>query len=410
VIAAAGALLGAAALPACTNAPPRSVAAIHEAAFVLDVHADIAMPDTASIYLGADGRSQVAPDKLAAGGVDAVVLSLAVPPGPRTEEADAAAHAEAMAKVAEVNRRVAASGAALTLARSADNLVAAHEAGTTAIILGFQNARALEGSLDRIDDFYASGVRMFAFNHIAHNEFSDSSRPLFDSEKGAFEPTEEHGGLSDLGRAAVARINDLGALIDVSQSSRAATLEMIALSRTPVIASHSNAKAMSDATRNLSDEEIDRIGETGGVIGVAAFSAYLVDYSDPELKAAILERRRGVGLPDRYAYPYELYWELDDTAVRRTFLTGMSDTIGSSSVGRMVDHIDYIVERIGIDHVAIASDFNHGGGVSGFEDANQAPAITAELVARGYSEADIGKIWGGNFLRVLRAAEAGRAR
>ncbi len=401
---------------ACATAPAEevpvaaaemSVEAIHERALVLDAHADIVLPSTSALYLASDGQSKVAPSKLEAGGVDAVVMAVAVGPGPRTAEGDAAARAETDEKLAAVQALVASSPEALALARSADEITATVENGQIALILGFQNARAFGGDVDSIDVFYEAGVRVFGFNHIGHNDFSDSSRPVFISELGAYEPAEEHNGLSELGVAAVERINALGGVIDVSQMSKAATLDVLDLSTAPIIATHSNARTLSNVSRNLSDEEIDRIGETGGVIHIASFGAYLIDLSDEALLAEIDAVRSNAGLPAEYSYPYELYWEIEDEEAKLAFLGSMRAVLGPSSVGRMVDHIDYVVERIGIDHVGVGTDFNHGGGIGGFTDASEAMNVTAELVKRGYSEEDIGKIWGGNFLRVLRAAEEG---
>ena len=281
--------------------------------------------------------------------------------------------------------------------------------GQTAVILGFQNARSLESDVAALDTFHAAGVRVFGLNHIGHNDFSDSSRPVYDGDTKTYEVEAEHGGLSALGVQAIERINALGGIVDVSQMSKDATLQAIALSTSPVIASHSNVRALSDVSRNLSDEEIDRIGETGGVIHVAAFGAYLVDLSDPDLLARILAVRREAGLPETYSYPYELYWELDDPAEKTAFLTAMREVIGRGSVDRMMDHIDYLVARIGIDHVGIGTDFNHGGGVEGFNEADEAFNVTLALVDRGYSVADIEKIWGGNFLRVFQSASAAAA-
>jgi membrane dipeptidase len=289
----------------------------------------------------------------------------------------------------------------VTLARSADEVRSASEMGQIAIILGFQNALGLERDISRIDALFADGVRLFGLTHLGHNDFADSSRPLFIAETNSYEPTEEHGGLSDLGRAAIERINALGGLVDVSQMSKAATLQAIALSERPVIASHSNVKQLSDVTRNLSDEEIDRIGATGGVIHVAPFSAYLVDLSDPDLLRSIREVRVAAGLPETYSYPYELYWELETDEEKLTFLGNMRALVGREDVARMVGHIDYVVHRIGVDHVGIGTDFNHGGGVVGFEEADSAQNVTAELVRRGYTSEEVEKIWGGNFLRVF---------
>ena len=378
--------------------------AIHQASLVLDAHADIVMPSTSATYLGADGLSKAAPEKLAMGDVGAVIMAVAVGPGPRTPEGDAAARAEADEKLATI-LALAEQIETVTIASTVKDILATRTSGQTAIILGFQNARALQGDISGLDAFFEAGVRVFGLNHIGHNDFSDSSRPIYDGETRSYEVTEEHGGLSDLGVAAIQRINTLGGLVDVSQMSKAATLQAIALSQTPVIATHSNVQKLSDVTRNLSDEEIDRIGETGGVIHVAAFGAYLVDISSPDVRAAIIQVRRDAGLPDAYSYPYELYWELEDKAEQRAFLMAMRGVIGAGSVDRMIDHIDYIVDRIGIDHVGIGSDFNHGGGIDGFVDASEALNVTIGLVRRGYSQNDVAKIWGGNFLRVLGEAE-----
>jgi len=383
---------------------------VHQNIIVLDGHADIVLPSTSSLYLGADGTSKVSLEKLKAGQVGVAVMSVAVAPGQRTPEGDAAARAEADQKIAAINTLVSENPDDVVLALSAADIRSANSAGKTALMLGFQNARSLERRIDALDEFYAAGVRVFALNHIGHNDFSDSSRPFYDGVKKVYEPAEEHGGLSALGVAAVERINLLGGVIDVTQSSKAATLQMIDLSKTPVIASHSNARPQSNVSRNLSEEEIDRIGETGGVIHVVAFGPYLVDYSDPALLAEIKQVRLEADLPEAYSYPYELYWEIADPEKKLAFLGTMKAVIGPGSVARMVDHIDYIAGRIGVDHVAIGTDFNHGGGVDGFNEADDALNVTIELVRRGYSNSDIEKIWSGNFLRVLSIAENSAAR
>ena len=383
-----------------------SAADIHESSLVLDAHADIVIPSTSRAYMSADGTSKVAPAKMRVGGVDAVVMSVAVGPGPRTMEGDAAARAEADEKIAAVHTLVEESQGQVVIATTSSEIVAAHEAGKSALILGFQNARSLQGNVSAIDEFYAEGVRIFGLNHLGHNAFSDSSRPEFSGETGAFEVTEEHGGLSTLGVAAVERIGALGALVDVSQLSKAATLQVLELTRTPIIASHSNAKTVSDVTRNLSDEEIDRIGENGGVIHVAAFKGYLINISAPEFIEKLVALRVAAGISIEYNYPFELYWEIDDLAQRSAFTTAVSELLGPASTDNMIEHIDYIVDRIGIDHVGIGNDFNHGSGIDDYNDASEAMNLTEGLLERGYSETDINKIWSGNFLRILDAAAA----
>jgi len=378
--------------------------AIHDRVLVLDAHADIVPPGTTSRYGDDDGTSQIAPEKMAAGGIDAVVLAIAVGSGPRTPEGDAEARTIADAELAGV-MAIAAADERVVIVQSADELEQAHADGNTALLLGFQNARILQGRVDALNEFYDAGVRVFALTHLGHNDFADSSRPVYNGDSKSYEPKAEHGGLSALGQAAVKRINKLGAVVDVSQLSKPATLQAIALSQTPVIASHSNVRALSNVARNLSDEEIDQIGATGGVVHIAAFTAYLLDVSDEQLIADIRTVRREAGIDERYSYPYELYWEIEDPTEQTAFLTTMRDLLGPATVGRMVDHIDYLVQRIGIDHVGIGNDFNHGGGIQGFDNATEALNMTRGLLERGYSSEDIEKIWSGNFIRVMRAAE-----
>ncbi len=382
--------------------------AIHASAIVIDAHADIVIPSTSLSYLGEGGVSKVSPEKLDAGGVSAVVMAVAVGPGPRTPEGKAEARAIADEKLAAALKLVSGSGGNVVLATTADEIEAAKAAGTPAILLGFQNARSLQGDVAALDYFYDAGIRVFGLTHLGHNDFADSSRPLYDGATRSYEPTEEHGGLSPLGVAAIERINALGGVVDISQMSKAAALQAISLSQTPVIASHSNVRAISNVTRNLSDEEIDLIGEKGGVIHVAAFGAYLVALSNPDLLEAVRAVRVKAGLPEEYSYPYELYWELEDPAAQRAFLVEMRSTIGRGHVSDMVAHINYIVERIGIDHVGIGNDFNHGSSIEGFADAGEALNLTIALVRAGYSAEDIQKIWGGNFMRVLRQVETYR--
>ncbi|MGV0033952.1 MAG: dipeptidase [Candidatus Azotimanducaceae bacterium WSBS_2022_MAG_OTU7] len=378
---------------------------IHQRVLVLDAHADIEISGKESRYAGADGRSQVAPDKLRAGGVDAVVMAVAVGPGPRDAQGYAESRAKADEELAEVIAMAEAASNNLVLARSVDELESAHNSGKGALILGFQNARILGTDVAALDSFFAKGVRVFALTHMGHNDFADSSRPIYIAEQGAHEPVEEHGGLSALGRAAVKRINKLGGIVDVSQLSQAATLQVLALSNAPVIASHSNVRQLTDASRNLSDQEIDGIGENGGVIHLTPFKGYLFDSADEALDEQIRAARRVAGIEEDYYYPFELYWEIDDTEIQKAFLESVSELLGDGKIDDMLNHLDYVVERIGIDHVGIGTDFNHGSGIEGFGDASEALNVTIALLARGYSAADIEKIWGGNFLRVFREVE-----
>lgn len=380
---------------------------IHKNALVLDAHADIEIPGKESRYAGADGLSKVSPEKMRAGGVDVVVMSIAVGPGPRNAEGYSQARAKADEELAAILTLTSDPTNNTVLARSADELEKAHADGKSALILGFQNARILGTKVSGIDEFYASGVRVFALTHMGHNDFADSSRPIYNGELGKHEAVEEHGGLSRLGEAAIKRINELGAIVDISQLSKAAALQVLALSTAPVIASHSNVRQLSNVSRNLTDEEIDKIGKVGGVIHVAPFRGYLFDSSNKQLDVQIRIARNAAGIEEDYYYPFELYWEIDDAEIQSTFLNAVSDLLGPGSLDDLLDHIDYIVNRIGIDHVGIGTDFNHGSGIVGFDDASEALNVTIALLDRGYTQQDIENIWGGNFLRVFREAELG---
>src|SRR5262245_28714434 len=378
----------------------------HADTMVIDAHADIEVPGKESPYVGPDGRSRVAPDKMARGAVDGVVLSVATGPGPRPSEGYAKPRQIADRKLAAVRKLIADSANDLVLRRTAPDADEAKRQGKRFIFLSFQNTQIIGTDLTALDEFREAGVTVFALNHIGHNDCADSSRPNFNASTGKHEPDEEHGGLSPLGRNAIRRINELGGLVDVSQSSLNATLQTVELSSAPVIASHSNVRALCDVSRNLSDVEIDAIAARGGVIHVSPFRGYLFDTTNAQLVDDIRKARLGAGLPEKYLYPFELYWEIKDPDEQAAFRDTISGLLGPGSLDSLMNHIDYIVQRVGVDHVGIGTDFNHGGGMRGFNEASDAPNVTAALLERGYSPSEIDKIWGRNFLRALTLAQA----
>jgi len=379
--------------------------ALHDEILTLDAHADIEIPGEPSSYVGADGLSKVSPEKMRKGGLNAVVMSIAVGPKPRTKEGYAEARRIADRELDAVKLLAAESPNEAILVTTTHQLVDAHQSAQIALLLGLQNALILGTDVDTINLFYEAGVRVFALTHMGHNDFADSSRPLFDAEAGRREPDAEHGGLSPLGKAAIRRINALGGIIDISQLSKQAALQAINLSAAPVIASHSNARALTDVSRNLSDEEIDLISDRGGVVHIAPFAGYLFDSSDSKLDAAIRAIRRDAGVDEDYLYPFELYWEIEDPQIKTKFLGGIRSLLGPINLDTMLDHLDYVANRVGVEHVGIGTDFNHGSGIEGFQDASDSLNVTEGLIRRGYSDAEIEKIWGGNFLRVWSQAE-----
>lgn len=390
-------------LSACSDSSQPTIVdaqSIHRDAITIDAHADIELPGQPSSYVGSDGLSKVSPAKMRSGGLDAVVMSIAVGPKPRTAEGYAEARRIAETELAAVQMLVADDANNLTLATNPRALREAHAQGQQALILGMQNALILGSDPAYLDELYGAGVRVFALTHMGHNDYADSSRPLFNAAAGSREPDAEHGGLSELGEAAIQRINALGGIVDIAQLSRQAALQAMEVSTSPVIASHSNVQALTAVSRNLSNEEIDRIGATGGVIHVVPFRGYLFDSADPQLDQAIRKVRRAAGIDENYLYPFELYWEIRDPAVKAAFLAEVSELLKDINLSDMLDHVDYIAQRIGVDHVGIGTDFNHGSGIEGFVDASEALNVTTGLLERGYSKIDIAKIWGGNFLRV----------
>jgi membrane dipeptidase len=376
------------------------VRAVHAAARPLDAHADVLMPTTPDIYRTADGASQVSVERLIEGGWATVTLAIQAPNGPDTPEAIAAARREVDAKLARIHEIVASHADSLTLAFSSDDIERIHADGKIAVLIGFQNAYALGTDVSLVDHYIDEGVRVFAFNHAGNNAFSDSSRPAIPGE-------EPHGGLSALGRVAVRTLNDRGVLIDVSQITPGALMQTVELSRAPVIASHSAVRVLVDETRNLLDEELDAIAANGGVVHVPPFNTYIAP-RPPEFVARLGEIREGFGLPG------EFRGVLDDSQLLAGSARGEYTAMALAAVPRAtiedyVDHIDYAVRRIGIDHVGIGTDFDHGAGIVGFRDAGEAPNLTRALLTRGYSEEDITKLWSGNFMRALRAAELASA-
>ncbi|HEY9183458.1 MAG TPA: membrane dipeptidase [Gammaproteobacteria bacterium] len=375
----------------------RRVAEVHAAARPLDAHADILVSTTPGIYRTADGESQLTVDKLAAGGMAIVTLALQSPTGPATEEGIAKARAEVDAKLAQLLALEKAEGARLGIARSAADIERLHAAGKIAVLIGFQNAYAFGTDLSLVDRYVADGVRVFAFNHAGNNAFADSSRPSVPGD-------EPNGGLSALGREAVRRLNDAGVVIDVSQLTPKGVMQTLELSRAPVIASHSAVRALIDETRSLTDAELDAIAAKDGVVHVPPFNTYIAP-RPPEFVAALGALRAMYGLPREFHGVLDNAERLEGAA-RGEYTNAALKTVPRADLDDYLDHIDYVVKRVGVDHVGIGTDFDHGAGIIGYKDASEARNVTRALLERGYSADDVAKIWSGNFMRVLRAAEA----
>jgi microsomal dipeptidase-like Zn-dependent dipeptidase len=238
--------------------------------------------------------------------------------------------------------------------------------------------------------------------HNGHNHLSDSNT-------GERDGVWRHNGLSPLGWRVVAEMNRVGIMVDISHPSKEANRQTMAMSRAPVIASHSAARALAGSSRNLEDDELQMLKENGGVVQTVAFNSYVKTPppDSPERVKAIAELRKEFnvqpeGTSSVQALPAERRTEY------MSLFQGLNEKFPPpprATVSDFVDHIDHIVQLIGIDHVGISSDFDGGGGVTGWNNASETLNVTVELVKRGYTEEQIIKLWGGNLLRVMERVE-----
>jgi membrane dipeptidase len=380
--------------------------AIHERVITIDTHKDIpnnfATPEADPKTM----TSQVNLDKMKAGGYDMAFFAVFVGQGPRTPEGDEQAKASAMTKFTAVHRmaeqmypnliEIAYTPADVTRISNAGKLVAA---------IGIENGWVIGHDLGLIKKYFDLGARYMTLAHTSNNDICDSST----DQRGA-----EWHGLSPFGKEVVAEMNRVGMMVDVSHVSKECMMQATALSKTPVIGSHSSTTAVANVPRNMDDEMLLAIKKNGGVVQMVALGNY-VKVQPPERAAAVtaLNQEFGIttgrggggggggrggagggGRGGRASLPPDKQAEYDrkmaDIEVRWP----------SANVNDFVNHIDHAVKVAGIDHVGISSDFDGGGGVTGWRDASETFTVTLELVRRGYTEEQIRKIWGGNLLRV----------
>lgn len=374
---------------------------LHKKIIAFDSHVDVPLDfGGPGLEATTDGKSQFDLAKANRGGLKGAALAVFVAQGARTPENLAQAKADADQKHQIITGIAKNHPDRAALAYTPDDVRRIAKEGKFAIVESFLNAWPLGGDLSQLDEWYRRGVRIFGFVHAGHNDWTDSSRPS----KPLGDKPEEHGGLSPLGKQAVARLNELGVLIDVSQLSTKAFFDTLKLTKAPVAATHSGVRGLVDATRNLNDEELLALKANGGVIQIVAFSAYLRP-NPPEVIAQHKALAKEYGLDGNT--PAALTPERRAEYTKRYYAA--LAPVPKATLAQLVDQIDYAVKKIGVDHVGIASDFNHGGGVTGWKDESEAFNVTAELLRRGYSEAEIAKLWGGNFLRVWsKAQEVGK--
>jgi membrane dipeptidase len=383
--------------------------AIHDRVIALDTHDDI---DPANFTRDKNYTqrldTQVNLPKMKEGGLDASFFIVYVGQGELTAEAYDKAYKAAIEKFDAIHRltkEIAPDQIGLALTAADVRRIAA--TGRKVALIGVENGYPIGTDIRRVKEFYDRGGRYMSLAHNGHSQLADSNT-------GERDGVWLHNGLSDLGKQAIAEMNRLGIMVDLSHPSKAANLQAIALSKAPVIASHSAVRALCDHSRNMDDEQLLALKKNGGVIQTVAFNSYVKTPppDSPERAAAVAALRKAFGLPEPAGGRGGRGALAQLSAEQRTAYLARQAEIDKkfpppprATVKDFVDHIDYAVKLIGIDHVGISSDFDGGGGVAGWNDASETFNVTVELVRRGYTEEQIAKLWSGNLLRVMERVE-----
>ena len=384
---------------------------IHKNVITIDTHNDINVQNfTDSINYTMDLDTQITLPKMEEGSLDVTWLIVYTGQDSLNPEGYARAYDNAISKFNAIHRlceEIAPDR--IELALSSDDVRKIHASGKKAAMIGVENAYPMGTDLSNVKKFHDLGARYMSLSHNGHSQFCDSNTGEKDS-------IWLHHGLSDLGKQAIAEMNKWGIMVDLSHPSAESNKQAIRLSKAPVIASHSSARGLCDHSRNLSDEELLLIRENGGVVQTVAFSAY-VDTAKNDLRhegeqaikkqvadslgLTLLEQEDYMALSPEEQKDYVENVHKKVNEISREKIRENETLPERVNVQDFADHIDYMVNLIGIDHVGISSDFDGGGGISGWDDASETFNVTLELVKRGYSEEDIRKLWGENLLRVL---------
>lgn len=383
---------------------------IHDHVITLDTHDDIDVKNfTDSINYSQRLQTQVNIPKMQEGGLDVAWFVVYTAQDSLNENGYINAMDNAIAKFSAIHRLVNTYAPdKIGLALNSDDVRSIHATGKKIAMIGVENAYPMGTDLGNVKKFYDLGARYMSLAHNGHSQFADSNTGEKDS-------IWLHHGLSELGKQAIIAMNKYGIMIDLSHPSKEANIQAINLSKAPVIASHSAARALCDQSRNLDDEVLKMIQKNGGVVQVVALDSYL--NKEKAKKRAVYENEVTKAIMDSLGYQWleavelaklpvadqETYYEtlMKTEPLRESKMKKMKGLPPAVNVSDLVDHIDYLVKLIGIEHVGISSDFDGGGGIEGWRDASETFNVTYELVKRGYTEEQIGMLWSGNLLRVL---------
>ncbi len=338
---------------------------------------------------GKSGSGQVDFPRMKEGGLDGAFFAIFLGQGELTPAGYTLAKQRADQLIDAMEKACETHSDQAEIIVSPDDAYRLKKEGKTFVFLGIENGYALKEDISLVEYFYNRGIRYITLSHTRNNQICDSST----------DPAGPHwNGLSPFGKQAAQEMNRLGIMIDVSHISDKSFFDVIELTKAPVIASHSSIRALCGSQRNLSDEMLYALKENGGVVQICVLSSYLIDIPPNPAFAAARDSLRN---------KYGDYNAIKDEKIREEysqayFAIREKYPSKQAAVSDLVDHIDHVVNTIGIDYVGIGTDFDGGGGIEGFNDVSEAHNVTIELLKRGYSKKDIEKIWSGNFMRVFR--------
>jgi membrane dipeptidase len=379
----------------CTNSEERlkkQADKIHNSYLTIDTHCDTPMKIVESDFdLGVmHDKGCVDFPRMKVGGLDAEFLAVFTNQGPRNDSSYVKVHVEALKTFNAIHKNIEKNSALAELAYSPDDAYRIKKEGKIAAYIGVENGYPVGTDISRVKEFYDLGARYITLCHTSNNDICDSST---DPEG------PENNGLSSFGIEVVKEMNSLGMMVDVSHISDKSFYDVIRVSKAPVIASHSSCRSLCSSPRNLTDDMLLALKANGGVIQICILSSYIkTPEPNPELDSRIKALKEKYGdfktlSEDQKSKYREERWNIQDKYMKL------------ASVSDVVDHIDHVVQVIGVDHVGIGTDFDGGGGVTGCRSVADMKNITIELLRRGYSKSEIGKIWGGNIMRVFRKVE-----
>ena len=388
---------------------------IQDQVITIDTHCDFDLNNfTSQVNYSQNTDSQVNLPKMRKGGLDVTWLIVYTGQEELSAKGFKKAHKNAMDKFNAIHRLCDQyAPEEIELALNSEDVRRIHGQGKLVAMIGIENGYSIGTDINNVKKFYDLGGRYMSLAHQGHSQLSDSNT-------GESDNTWLHNGLSELGKEVVSEMNKYGMMIDISHPSKEAMRQIIALSKAPIIASHSSARALSNHSRNLDDEQLEWIKENGGVVQAVAFAGYvdveknarfqelvneILYNAAAEEGFKILDYNQYKELPKKQAEEYYKKYQRIQKKIKLQ-IANLEQTEDPVDVADFVNHIDYMVEKIGIDHVGISSDFDGGGGIYGWKDASETLNVTKELIRRGYSKEEIEKLWGGNLLRVMDSVQA----